>query len=110
MREDIIWWLTRGGHYQCEDADGLPPFYERVRGMKKRIFITLGREGIAREIRPKRRIKQLDERFQHQGYILKGYDAVYVPTMFEVVEHDDVIEIEELNSGIRFMVFRKEKK
>ena len=76
--------------------------------MKKNIIITHGRRN--EEYIPKQKQKKLNERFQNEGFILRSYDATYENTMFEIYEHDDVIEIEELNSGIRFMVFRKEKK
>lgn len=78
--------------------------------MERRIFITQGRGGTVKEFRPKRRVKKIEEKFCFEGYILKSYDATYERTMFEVFEHDDVLEVEDLNSGMRFIVFRKEKK
>lgn len=78
--------------------------------MEKRIFITQGRGGTVKEFRPKRRIKKIEEKFCFEGYKIKNYDATYEPTMFEVYEHDDVLEVEDLNSGMRFIVFKKRRR
>lgn len=75
-----------------------------------KVYITHGRNNSIKEIRPKRRVKKIEEKLCFEGYKIKNYDATYEPTMFEVYEHDDVLEVEDMNSGIRFIVFRKGKK
>lgn len=76
-----------------------------------RVFITMGRNNDKiKEVRPKRKVKQLNELFRHEGFVLNGYDATWTKTAFDISEHDDVIEVEELNSGIRFVIFKKEGK
>lgn len=42
------------------------------------------------------------------GYKLKSYDAVFEETMFLVSEHPESIEIEDINTGTRFILPKKE--
>lgn len=52
--------------------------------------------------------RPIEKKFYHEGYRLMSYDATYERTMFDFVErvHDGsrIIEVEDVNSGIRFIV------
>lgn len=55
----------------------------------------------------------MEKKFQIKGYRLMGYDATWEKTTFEYIEvrHDGsrTIEVEELNSAIRFCIEIKDK-
>lgn len=58
--------------------------------------------------------KSLEKRFRIRGFRLMSYDAKYEKTMFEYTEKridgSRIIEVEEINSGIRFCFEIKEGK
>lgn len=43
-----------------------------------------------------------------KGYTLRGYDAAFDKTCFLISEHDVSVEIEDLNTGIRFIIPKEE--
>lgn len=58
--------------------------------------------------------KSLKGKFRYEGYRLMSYDATYEKTLFDVIEREidgsRTIEIEDVKSGMRFIVTIKEGK